>query len=380
MPMRLTIEKIVYGGAGLARTEAGVVFVPGTAPGDVVEAEIVETKKDYATARLTAILDPSPDRQEPSCAAGCCHWQHIRYDRQVDYKEAIIRESLRRLGRLAWDGEIKRITGPGKNYRLRATFHVIGSRLGFMEEKTNRIVPITKCASLVPELNQFIATADPKGAREVHAISAPEVAAAFVAHDGTIRRTGRATIHVDGIRYRVNPETFFQANRFLLAPFINEVLEQTGPTPTHVLELYAGVGFFSIPLARVAQEIIAVESSHAAARQARENARLNGSLQLRVVEGQVDAALHVDSLKPSVVVLDPPRAGCGVKNAGRIAGLGPARIVYVSCNPATFAREAAVLVSKNYGLRRLTLVDQFPNTYHIEIVAQFEFGKFSAAD
>src|ERR1043166_1071812 len=99
--MRLTIEKLVYGGAGLARTDTGVVFVPRTAPGDIVEADIVERKKDYATARLTRILQPSPDRQEPYCPnyekAGCCHWQHIQYGRQVHHKEAIVRESLQRL-------------------------------------------------------------------------------------------------------------------------------------------------------------------------------------------------------------------------------------------------------------------------------------------
>src|SRR5688572_27487708 len=105
--MRLNIEKLVYGGSGLARTSEGVVFVSKTAPGDVVEAQIVTKKKDYAIARLTKILEPSPDRQEPLCVAGCCHWQHIRYDRQVDYKEAIIRESLSRLGRISWADSIQ---------------------------------------------------------------------------------------------------------------------------------------------------------------------------------------------------------------------------------------------------------------------------------
>src|SRR5262249_22337908 len=112
--MHLTIEKVVYGGDGLARTERGVVFVPRTAAGDVVEVEIVESKKDYATARLTKILEPSPDRQEPYCpnycTEGCCHWQHIRYSKQVDYKEAVLRESLKRLRRLEWNGNITSIT------------------------------------------------------------------------------------------------------------------------------------------------------------------------------------------------------------------------------------------------------------------------------
>src|SRR5687767_6212424 len=135
--MRLTIEKLVYGGAGLARTDKGVVFVPRSAAGDVIEAEVVHGKKDYSTARVSQILEPSPDRQEPMCSAGCCHWGHIRYDRQVDYKEGILRESLLRLGHIEWDNPIRRITGPDRNYRLRANFHVAGGQLGFMQEKSN---------------------------------------------------------------------------------------------------------------------------------------------------------------------------------------------------------------------------------------------------
>ena len=368
--MRLTIEKLVYGGDGLARTERGVVFVPKTAAGDIVEAEIVESKKDYATAKLIQILEPSPDRQQPYCpnyeTEGCCHWQHIRYEKQVDYKEAIIRESLLRLGRLDWTNEIHRVTGPDRNYRLRATFHVFNRRLGFVNG------PITECASLVPELNQFIPTVDAGTAIEVQALSTPEVVATFVMDDHSIQRSGSATIHVAGLNYRVTADTFFQANRFLLAPFINEVLAQVGPMPLHVLELYAGAGFFSIPLSRIAHEVIAIESSRSAIRQARENANANQTWQLRFVEGQADATLSQSELRPDVVVLDPPRAGCGVKNAERIAQLKPRRIVYVSCNPSTFAREAAVFAKHDYELRRLTLVDQFPNTYHIETVACFD--------
>ncbi len=370
--MRLKIEKLVYGGSGLARTEDGIVFVPRSAPGDVVEAEIVQRKKDYAVARITGILEPSPDRQEPVCAAGCCHWQHIRYDRQVDYKEAIIRESLQRIGRLEWKEPIQRITGPDRNYRLRATFHVAAGRLGFMQEKTNIVIPIRECASLVPELNQFIATADPGGAREVHVVSAPEVVASFVLPDGTIKRTGHATIHVDGIQYRLTADTFFQANRFLLAPFINEVLRHVGSAPTNVLELYSGAGFFTIPISKIATEVIAIESDRAALRQARENAKVNERWNIRLAEGQVGATLQDTGLKPEVVVLDPPRAGCGTKEAGLIAALGARRIIYISCNPSTFGREAGVFLRNGYDLSRVTLIDQFPNTYHIEMVAVLE--------
>jgi 23S rRNA (uracil1939-C5)-methyltransferase len=368
--MRLTIEKLVYGGDGLARTEQGVIFVPRTAAGDVVEAELVEGKKDYAIARVTKLLEPSPDRQAPFCpnyeTEGCCHWQHIAYSKQLDYKEAILRESLKRLGRVEWSDEIQRIAGPDRNYRLRATFHVMNGRLGFVNG------PIRECASLVPELNQFIPTVHALAAVEAYALSAPEVISTFKLNDGSIERSGSATIHVNDLQYRVTADAFFQANRFLLAPFVNEVITQAGPAPRHVLELYSGVGFFSIPLARVATEVIAIESNKPAVRQARQNANINGVRQLQFVDEAVDATIRGAKIKPDVVVLDPPRAGCGVKTVEHIVALKPGRIVYISCNPATFAREAGVLSRQNYELRRLTLVDQFPNTYHIETVGLFE--------
>ena len=372
--MRLKIEKLVYGGSGLARSEEGVVFVPKTAPGDVIEAQVVEKKKDYLVARMTELLEPSPDRQEAVCAAGCCHWQHIRYERQVDYKESIIRESLTRLGHVEWNGAINRITGPNRNYRLRATFHVVDGRFGFIQEKSNTIIPIRECASLVPELNEFIRTANPSGSRAVHVISTPEIAATFVLLDGTFTRQGRATIQVDNIQFRISPEIFFQANRFLLAPFINEALFQVGPNPGNILELYSGVGFFSIPLSQIATEVIGVEGNRPAVRHFRENARINRRSNLKVFEGPVDVALQEANVKPNAIVLDPPRAGCGVKAAERITELAPTRIVYVSCNPTTFAREASVFVSRGYVLKRLTLIDQFPNTYHIEMAALLERG------
>jgi 23S rRNA (uracil1939-C5)-methyltransferase len=360
--MLLTIEKLVYGGDGLARTNEGVVFVPRTAVGDVVEAEIVEKKKDYSTARVQKLIEPSPDRQSPYCpnyeTEGCCHWQHIRYDKQLDYKESIIRETLKRVSHLDWDGEIHRITGPDRNYRLRASFHVFNGRLGFANG------PIRECASLVPELNQFIPTVDAGSATEVYALSAPEVVASFVLPDGSIQRSKRATIAVNDYHYRVTADTFFQANRFLLPAFTKEVAQYS---EGKVLELYSGTGFFSIPLAQTAKEVIAVESSRSALRQARENATANKMWSIRFIEGNVDTTLRGAELDPDVVVLDPPRAGCGVKVAEQIAAMKPKRVVYVSCNPATFAREA----SKFGRLQKLTLIDQFPNTYHIELIGIF---------
>jgi 23S rRNA (uracil1939-C5)-methyltransferase len=356
--MRLTIEKLVYGGAGLARTDEGVVFVPRTAPGDVIEAAVTERKKDYALARVVELLERSPDRREPWCpnyeAAGCCHWQHIRYERQLEIKEDIVRESLARLGHLKWFGPIQRISGPESSYRMRATFHTTpAGKLGFVREKSHDVVPVQECAALAPELNDFLRqNPGPFHTREVAAVST-------------------SSIEVDGIRYRVEPETFFQANRFLLAPFASEVLLQTGPSPGNVLDLYCGSGFFTLQLARKASQVIGVESNPDAVRLAREHARLNEVRNVEFFKAEAETALQGKELKPQVIVLNPPRTGTGTENARRIVSLQPDRVVYVSCNPSTFAREASVLTAAGYSLQRLTMIDQFPNTFHIEVVGTF---------
>src|SRR4030095_8749886 len=202
--MRVTIEKLVYGGAGLARTEHGVVFVPRTAPGDVVEVDLVERKADYAVARVTALHEPSGYRQPPTCpneaSAGCCHWQHIRYPRQLEIKEGILRETLQRTGRIPWDDPIPTVSGPELHYRLRASFHVHKRKLGFVEERSHRVVAISECTALSPELNAFIpegnevlAGLDTTDVREVHAISGPPVLATF---GRKLVGRGPARIHV----------------------------------------------------------------------------------------------------------------------------------------------------------------------------------------
>lgn len=377
--MRLTIEKLVYGGAGLARTERGVVFVPRTAPGDVVEAELIEKKSDYAVARVVSLLEPSSDRQVPVCpnyeSAGCCHWQHIRYSRQLEIKEAILRETLQRTGRVKWDEPIPVVSGPDLHYRLRASFHVHKSRVGFVEERSHSVIPILECSALSPELNAFIPKAneilcapDMTEVREVHAISGPPVLAAF----GRKRiGQGPARVRVKDWTFDLHPEAFFQTNRFLLAGFQETVLK-----PAHdarrVLDLFCGSGFFSIPLATIAEEVLGVEASRTAVKQAQLNARLNNVTNAEFFEGPVEDALRQSpDLRPDLVVLNPPRAGAGREAAKLVAGLGALHLLYVSCNPSTFAREIPVILAGGYKLEGLTLIDQFPNTYHIELVAAF---------
>jgi 23S rRNA (uracil1939-C5)-methyltransferase len=386
--MQVRIEKLVYGGAGLARTERGVVFVPRTAPGDVVEVEISRRKADYAVGRIVSLIEPSPDRQDPDCpnyeTAGCCHWQHIRYGRQLEIKEEILRETLKRIGGIDWDDAIRIIRSPDRNYRLRATFHVHHRQVGFVVEGTHIIVPIRECSSLTPELNDFIpranallASPEMASAREVRALSdTTTVTATFVSDKGELSHhqigTGVPRIEASGFRFELHPDAFSQSNRYVLGSFIEEVLDQAGASPRRVLDLFCGIGFFSIPLARRAAEVVGVESNPIALRQASVNARLNGIDNVRFFRGKVESTLRTAAVRPDLVVLNPPRMGCGRDTAGEIANLRANRIVYVSCNPSTFAQEAAVLITQGYSLRTLTLLDQFPNTHHIELVATFD--------
>ena len=375
--MQVKIEKLIYGGAGIARTADGVLFVPRTAPGDLVEVEIIERKKDYSSARVTSIIEPSPDRQTPDCpnyeTAGCCHWQHLRYDRQLEIKEAILRETLQRAGRFHWDGPIQVFSGPDRNYRLRATFHVRDRRVGFVRERSNTVVPIQECSSLVPELNAFIPEANKLLAafdtvEEIRAVSGPAVAATF---DGRSTGTENPRIHVNEFVFDMHANAFFQSNRFLLDRFMNEVLDQAGSSPRHVLDLFCGSGFFSIPVAKRATELIGVESSRTAVREARRNAELNGVENIEFVERDVEGALKRTTLKPDLVLVNPPRTGCGKQTVQSVAAMLAPRVVYVSCNPSTFAPEAAILLKNGYKLERIAMIDQFPNTYHIELAASF---------
>src|SRR5262245_4971973 len=411
--MQVTIEKLVYGGAGLARTDRGVVFVPRSAPGDVVEIEITQQKKDYATARILKIIEPSPDRQIPSCpnyeTAGCCHWQHIRYERQVAHKQGIICETLKRLAHLEFADPIQRITGSDRGYRMRATFHVRSGRLGFVRENSNIVVPIRECSALMAELNDFIPSANaiissPQFERleQVEVAAGPAIAAtlrfpaeqanpgweqmrdSFFEIPGFAALTfviGTRRLHYQkqppfiethGFKYELSSDSFFQANRFLLDRFIDEVVLQSGSTPADVLELFCGSGFFSIPLASAHRQLIGVETNPLAVRQARDNAKMNGVWNTEFAVGQVEATLATADVNPGVVVLNPPRVGAGPRVAEQIATMKAPRVVYVSCNPTTFGREAVILLRKGYRLKRVTMVDQFPDTYHIELVALFE--------
>jgi 23S rRNA (uracil1939-C5)-methyltransferase len=378
--VRVAIEKLVYGGAGLGRTEEGVVFVPRTAPGDLVEVDVVDRKRDYSVGRVTALLEPSADRQPSTCPsserAGCCHWDHIRYERQLDIKESVLRETLQRTAGIRWDGPVPVIAGPDQHFRLRASFHVRDHRLGFREPRSHVVTPVASCAALVPELNAFIPEANAILAARSHevfehvrVVSGPPVLASA---DGTAIGADQATIRVNACEFDLHPDAFFQPNRYLLSELMDTVTK-AGTGTARVLDLFCGSGFFTVPLSRQADSVVGIERSRKAVERARVNVTANQAGEVTFLQGPVESMLHRASrLRPDLVVINPPRTGCGRRLALQVSGLGAQRVVYVSCNTSTFAREAVVMLNNGYRLTGITMVDQFPNTYHIELVAVLE--------
>ena len=381
------IEKLVFGGDGLARVDGRAVFIPYTAPGDLVRARIVESKKRFARAELVEVLEPGPDRREPPCPyfgpCGGCQIQHIAYEAQVRAKGEFVRDAIERIGRLELPGEIPVRAAPDAEfgYRIRATAHVAhtsrGTLFGYFGARSHRIVDVESCPLLVEELDEAWRRA--RAAREgLLRVRHVELAAGDggAAAEPPIAAVGGSGLvaHVDGVDYGFSPAVFFQANRPLLADLVRSATG--GESGALAVDLYAGVGLFAIPLARAFDRVVAVEGFAAAADLASANAAANGAANVEVLAVPVEDWLDRAELERAgaagidLVLLDPPRAGLGEAASRTLADLGPSRIVYVSCDPTTLARDLRVLVDGGYRLESVEAFDLFPQTYHVETVAR----------
>lgn len=363
------IEKLVYGGDGFGRVDGQAVFVPGTAPGDIVRARVVERKKGFIRAEPVELLEAGPGRREPPCplfgACGGCQLQHVDYATQVAAKGEFVRETLTRIGRLEMPGPVLVHAAPDHElgYRTRATAHVARARqgrlFGFYESRSHRIVDVPSCPLFVPELD-----AEWQRAREPGGMPRGVTEVEIAAGDETT---------VGGVRYRFGAGTFFQVNRFMLDALVEGAIGRE-PGGRLALDLYAGVGLFAIPLARRFERVVAVEGNQRAADYARRNARENGAPNVEVVVEPVERWLAGAAEGADLAVLDPPRTGLGRDGAAALARLAPSRIVYVSCDPATLARDARVIVDAGYTIESVEAYDLFPQTYHVEAIAKLQKG------
>jgi 23S rRNA (uracil1939-C5)-methyltransferase len=409
------IEKGVYRGRGLGRVDGRVMFVPRAHPGDRVRARLTEVHAGWAEGALVEVLAAAPERRPSPCPyvplCGGCSYQDLAYDAQLRVKEAVLRESLARAG-ARWDGDVPVHASPETGWRMRASLHFAvgeeGPRLGLRQEGTRRVVDVESCLQISARMNEAArslrkALAErpalwPK-LRGLDLLESPDGSAlvasletTLAAHEapalaplggvaglsgfgvGTGRRhqwlqgTPFVEARVLGVTLRAHARSFFQANRFLLEPLAQTVVGLVPPGGGRVIDLYAGVGLFALPLAaRGEAEVLAVEWAESAAEDARWAARRNGLDRVRIVPGDVASALADTPPTPGErVVLDPPRTGAGAEVVNRVAGREPEAVVYVSCDPPTLARDLALFAARGYRPDAVHLLDLFPDTFHME--------------
>ncbi len=446
---QLSIEKLIYGGDGLARTAAGedgrsmAVFVPFVLPGEKIEAELGPGKAGFARATIGSVLAASPDRVTAACPyyqqCGGCHYQHIPYRNQIAFKAGILRETLQRIARIDLQSEIRLHESPAWNYRNRTRLQVRTAprfALGYFRFSAHEFLPVHQCPINSPLLNRALARLLEVGgadcpptieelelfadAGDEHLLAwafcgreaaesdllrwaealrreLPEVSGlSFFAsrlrrgtqsrdnggdddyggglHPRLLARSGAGSMEyrVGRHGYRVSAGSFFQANRFLIDELISSVVGNAAGE--FALDLYAGVGLFSLPLAEKFRHIFGVEASQTAYDDFVHNVLASGvSASVKAVAARTEDYLGSGSLKnrrsrPDLVVLDPPRAGAGKAVIRSLVELGAPRVRYVSCDPSTMARDIVPLIAAGYRVEEAHLFDLFPETFHIETV------------
>jgi 23S rRNA (uracil1939-C5)-methyltransferase len=381
--LEVTVERILPGGVGLAHADGLTVLVGLAAPGDRLRVRVERARGKTVFASLVEVLSPSAVRVEPPCPyfgrCGGCDFQQLSYEAQLAAKADIIRDCLRRVGRLEPPAEISVEPSPAVwRYRSRARWQYDERRvaLGYYERGTHRVCDVAECPVAAPRVQERLTSLRelmrrdelPPEAHEFEAVEGDEGVALSPAVEPPDEREQWRTL--GGERYAFDAGCFFQINHALLEPLLREGLgDASGET---ALDLYCGVGLFTLPLARRFARVTGVEGHPASAAYARRNLSQAG-LPNAVVEtaavGQWLAARHAGLPRVDFLLLDPPRAGAGPEAVRAILELRPARISYVSCDPATLARDLHTLTAGGYRLDTLRAFDMFPQTHHVETVA-----------
>jgi 23S rRNA (uracil1939-C5)-methyltransferase len=387
----VAIEKLVYGGDGLAHVGTQAVFVPLAAAGDFVRVRIVECERNYARGVIEEMLEPSPMRRTPPCpyfgVCGGCQLQHLDYQAQLEAKASFVRESLRRTGNIEWDEEIGVRSAEEFGYRSRAEIKVARDedgrpRIGYFRSGTRAVCEVENCLILLPAANRELqrlraeSSLIPNDATRVYLTVGDDEVIVTPANgeDGRAAEfdsMGTTSQRIAGINYGFGVRSFFQGNRLLVEELIKEAIGDAAGK--FAVDLYAGVGLFSLQLAKTFEQVCAVEGNKTAANHGVENVRLNGLNNVRYEPISVEAWLKYKSAevpRPDFALLDPPRAGAGVSVIERLAAMGPPELTYVSCDPATLARDLRLLIDYGYRINSITALDMFPQTFHVETVAR----------
>jgi 23S rRNA (uracil1939-C5)-methyltransferase len=386
------VEKLVYGGDGLARLDGRVVFAPYVLPGERVRAQPERQKPGLVQARTLEVLEPAAERVTPRCEVfgrcGGCHYQHAPYEYQLEAKRAILVEELRRLGKIEPPVEIASVWGEPWGYRNRVQLHIEGGQVGYWGPRSHNLCATSVCPIASPKLNQAIGAIaemlhDPRWPRFVKSIElfTDEQQIQLNVHD-TDKPVAKRFFdwcgeNIPGLvsgaldyrgEFRVSSNAFFQVNRFLLDRLTETAVE--GVEGDTAMDLYAGVGLFTIPLARKFRQVTAVESGGGASRDLRFNLDRAGFPRVRTDAATVEAFLEKVKRPPDFALVDPPRTGLGKRVVDRLLVLKPRLLTIVACDPATLARDLAALTAGGYKIQKMTMVDLFPQTFHLETVVR----------
>jgi 23S rRNA (uracil1939-C5)-methyltransferase len=387
-----TVEKLVYGGDGLARVEGRVVLAPFVLPGERIRVHAEQEKPGLVRARTLEVLEPAPERVAAPCPVfgrcGGCHYQHAPYEYQIAAKRAILVDQLRRLGKIEPPETIAAAAAEPWGYRNRAQLHIDGRHIGYRQAGSHRLCEVKQCPVASPKINETIHALagmlhNPRWPRFVRSLEIftdeQQVQLNVLDSDHPVAKrffdwcAAEIPALVEGAldyqgQFRVSRHSFFQVNRFLLDRLVEVALE--GAEGETALDLYAGVGLFSLALARGFKEVTAVESGSGAVRDLQFNAERAALANLRAEQRTAEEYLQKLERAPDFVLLDPPRAGLGKAVVRRLAELRPRQVAIVSCDPATLARDLAGLTAAGYSVEQMTLVDLFPQTYHLETVVR----------
>lgn len=361
---------MAHGGRGVARHEGQVVFVDGAFPGEVVEAEVTGEAPRHLFAVATKIVEPTVDRVVPPCPhfgpCGGCQWQSAAYPAQLRWKQEVVADQLRFVGRLA-EVDVRPTLAPGPEYayRNRMDFKLVGGRPALHGFASHDLVPISVCLLLAPPLR---AAFDSLPVRP----ESDRVTLRVGLRTGETLRlfdNERGRLHevVAGVRFRITSRAFFQTNTDGAEALVRLVTEALGPSSEDVIvDGYAGGGLFSATVGAVCRQVVAVESDPVAL------GDLNANTRAKVVAKRFERSRALLPRTWDLAVVDPPRAGLSRAGVETVIAGRPRSIAYVSCDPATFARDAALLRDAGFELSWVQPVDLFPQTYHIEIVGSFK--------
>jgi 23S rRNA (uracil1939-C5)-methyltransferase len=416
--VQLKIESLNYSVNAVGKANGFVVFVPCGVPGDTLLTRIIEIKRNYAIGEMVEMIDPSPYRCQPSCvhfSEGCggCQWQHIAYDHQLEWKKDIIRQALQRIGKMEYLPEIEVYSEQDPlHYRNKLRLFpitIFGKMLlGMKKHNTHKVIPINECSISSYTINDIISTFQrelsssessltelgikvtdtnqvmltctcAKNNRSTKALftrlsSIFKKASIYsIINDKLLLEHGTPTVteNVSGKSYLIGPDSFFQVNRYGLKSLIDIAKECMGLGNKLILDAHCGVGTFALQIADACDEVWGIDISSTAIELADQNA----------VENQIDNAFfrkgsavrilnsRLNNEKLDAVILDPPRDGCDKLDLLAIINSQPEKILYISCNPTTLARDLREICNAGYKLLRLAMVDMFPMTYHLETVA-----------